>query len=51
VVDPEIVDRLLHFSAEDAPVGHVEHVYVDTPLSQPVVAAFLRFPVPKPTGT
>jgi peptide subunit release factor 1 (eRF1) len=30
--------------------GRVEHVYADTPLAQLVVAAFLRFPVPNPTG-
>ena len=30
--------------------GRVEHVYADTPLAQLVVAAFLRFPVPNPSG-
>jgi hypothetical protein len=38
VVDPEIVDRLLHFSTEEAP------------LEQHVVAASLRFPVPDPSA-
>jgi hypothetical protein len=43
VIDPEIVDRLLHFSAEDAPVLSVY-------LEQHVVAASLRFPVPDPSA-
>ena len=30
--------------------GRVEHVYADTPLAQLVAAAFLRFPVPNPSG-
>jgi len=30
--------------------GRVEHVYGDTPLAQLVVATFLRFPVPNPSG-
>ena len=30
--------------------GRVEHVYADTPLAQLAAAAFLRFPVPNPSG-
>jgi peptide chain release factor subunit 1 len=43
---PDVIDEMSANVVDTG--GHVEHVYVDTPLEQHVVAASLRFPVPDP---
>jgi len=43
---PDVIDEMAALVVDTS--GRVEHVYTETPLSQHVVAAFLRFPVPNP---
>lgn len=43
---PDVIDEMAALVVDTG--GRVEHVYVDTPLSQHVVAAFLRFPAADP---
>jgi peptide subunit release factor 1 (eRF1) len=43
---PDVIDEMAALVVDTS--GRVEHVYVDTPLSQHAVAAFLRFPVADP---
>jgi peptide subunit release factor 1 (eRF1) len=45
---PDVIDEMSATVVDTG--GHVEHVYVDTPLEQHVVAASLRFPVPDPSA-
>ena len=45
---PDVIDEMSATVVDTG--GHVEHVYVDTPLDQHVVAASLRFPVPDPSA-
>jgi peptide chain release factor subunit 1 len=45
---PDVIDEMSATVVDTS--GRVEHVYADTPLAQLVVAAFLRFPVPNPSG-
>ena len=45
---PDVIDEMSATVVDTG--GHVEHVYVDTPLEQHVVAASLRFPVPDPAA-
>jgi peptide chain release factor subunit 1 len=46
---PDVIDEMAATVVDTG--GRVEHVYVDTPLSQHVVAAILRFPVARPADT
>ncbi|HEV7864082.1 MAG TPA: hypothetical protein VGR20_15330 [Acidimicrobiia bacterium] len=43
---PDVIDEMAAAVVDSS--GRVEHVYADTPLDPHVVAAMLRFPVPKP---
>jgi peptide chain release factor subunit 1 len=43
---PDVIDEMAAAVVDSS--GRVEHVYADTPLEPHVVAALLRFPVPKP---
>jgi peptide subunit release factor 1 (eRF1) len=43
---PDVIDEMAAAVIDAG--GRVEHVYADTPLSGHVVAALLRFPVPRP---
>jgi peptide subunit release factor 1 (eRF1) len=45
---PDVIDEMAATVVDTS--GRVEHVYADTPLSQLVAAAFLRFPVARPTA-
>ncbi|HEY4396785.1 MAG TPA: hypothetical protein VGO28_03865 [Acidimicrobiia bacterium] len=45
---PDVIDEMAATVVDTS--GRVEHVYTDTPLSQLVTAAFLRFPVARPTA-
>jgi Bacterial archaeo-eukaryotic release factor family 10 len=45
-VTPDVIDEMAALVVDTS--GRVEHVYIDTPLWQHVVAAFLRFPVVDP---
>ena len=45
---PDVIDEMSATVVDTG--GHVEHVYIDTPLDQNVVAASLRFPVPDPSA-
>jgi peptide subunit release factor 1 (eRF1) len=44
---PDVIDEMAEKVVSTS--GRVEHVYTETELSDPVVAAFLRFPVPRPS--
>jgi hypothetical protein len=44
---PDVIEEMSATVVDTS--GRVEHVYADTPLSQLVAAAFLRFPVPNPS--
>jgi peptide chain release factor subunit 1 len=43
---PDVIDEMATRVIDSS--GSVEHVYADTPLREHVVAALLRFPVPRP---
>jgi peptide subunit release factor 1 (eRF1) len=45
---PDVIDEMAALVIDTS--GRVEHVYVDSPLAQHTVAAFLRFPVADPAG-
>jgi peptide subunit release factor 1 (eRF1) len=45
---PDVIDEMAALVVDTS--GRVEHVYVDTPLSQHAVAALLRFPVADPAS-
>jgi peptide chain release factor subunit 1 len=46
---PDVIDEMATAVIDAS--GRVEHVYAETVLSQHVVAALLRFPVPEPQPT
>jgi peptide subunit release factor 1 (eRF1) len=45
---PDVIDEVAAAVLDSG--GRVQHVYADTDLAAHVLAAFLRFPVPKPVG-
>jgi hypothetical protein len=46
---PDLIDEMAAKVLDTG--GRVEHVYADTRLAEHVVAALLRFPVPRPFAT
>ncbi|MCU1494991.1 MAG: hypothetical protein JWO62_2755 [Acidimicrobiaceae bacterium] len=45
---PDVIDEMVTRVLESS--GHVEHVHIETPLRDHLVAALLRFPVPQQEG-